>query len=243
MLDRAGDMWIFVEEYRRWHGKGRIVALKCDGTKIVERRVVLQGPHHSAFPRAIQDTDGNWLGTVDTCDPLNPIYTFDEVGEEWFATPQSLPRSLVDPVLIAASDESRLRLFATSAFAHSELLLEFTLGNFGWTKTRELKVPGIARAAGTVDVDADFKYVQDCTDEYGKQVLKVQVSEPGVIIDKVHPPDGWVGIHTINITQQGEQLVFDLWKRRISPFSLIHRVLEFRVDPCTFSSAFGKRQC
>lgn len=95
-----GSLWVFVEEMHRWLGLGAIVALQVDQGRVLQRKVVLRGRHHYSFPQVHMD-DGTWLATVQSCDPMAPMYTFAGLGEPWLPTLRLLPAGLIDPAVSA----------------------------------------------------------------------------------------------------------------------------------------------
>ena len=239
------SIWVFVEEFPRWHGLGHIVALHFNRGRLLTRACVLTSTHHLSFPQ-VHATDSGYLATVETCDPQQSIYSFDALGEPWKPLGFNLPSGLVDPAmgrdltgtwLVTGSDrsratENRVRQFATSS------------GNPGdWQEAGSWSHGNLARGGGALDPVRRLRVIQDCSENYGA-AMGLAVWPPGHDVEEptvarwIRKEDlaafqgAWQGSHTMNWTPDGTTVVIDLWRRRPQVVSLAHRYLEFRRDPC-----------
>ncbi|MCB0915744.1 MAG: hypothetical protein KDC23_08605 [Actinobacteria bacterium] len=189
--DAAGDLWIFVEEYLRWRGLGRIVALRVSETgQVVTRRTVLASSHHFSFPQ-VHLNDGTWVATVESCDPAAPTYTFTAVGEPWIASLRTLPVGVIDPaiaipppgptpVVVPDEDDPTTLL---DPHGGQDWYLTGTSGSdefagfrqwvapegVGWIEQPEVRFRDavLARPAGNLDLTRGLRSTQDCSENYG----------------------------------------------------------------------------
>lgn len=231
------DCWLLVEEFDRWRGLGYIVAVRVVDGAIRSRRAVLVDAHHASFPQA-QPYEGEWIATVQTCNPRASIYRFRRPGDAWRPTEWALPQPLLDPALSRAEDGS-WRLTGTRRAAQDVVLSYASAAEepTDWTLVEQTPAGPCARGGGSLDLARGLRAAQVADRTYGAAVSLT--SWPGV--DEVRRVEGrqwtgaeapWTGCHTLAWTQDGETVVMDLWKRRVQPLSSIHRVLEFRSDPC-----------
>ncbi|MFI0433802.1 MAG: hypothetical protein ACH36H_11755 [Candidatus Nanopelagicales bacterium] len=249
--DAAGDLWVFVEEYRRWRGLGSIVALRIGEGAVVERREVLTGPHHYSFPQA-QLVEGRWVGTVETCDPLAPTYTFTAPGEPWIASLRTIPAGVIDPALaIPAPEPGRNYDQADEGGDGSPWFVVGTSGSDAFGGYRQWSAPDgvgwdeqvqfryrdavLARSAGNADLLRGLRSVQDCSTNYGvaSAITKWDplMHGPGEVLARFDGGSfgaGAIGSHTLSWTPDGQTVVADVWKRGKRALSAVHRAIEQR---------------
>ncbi len=249
--DAGGQLWVFVEEYRRWRGLGSIVALRIGDGAVVERREVLSGPHHYSFPQA-HLVDGTWVATVETCDPAAPTYTFTAPGEPWIASLRTLPQGVIDPALaIPALDRRRNYDQEDEGGEGAPWFVVGTSGSdafggyrqwdapdgVGWQEQVGLRYrdPVLARSAGNADLARGLRSVQDCSTNYGV-ASSITTWNPGgqgpgdvlVRLDGDSFGRGAIGSHTLSWTPDGQTVVADVWKRGRRALSAVHRAIEQR---------------
>ncbi len=249
--DAEGDLWVFVEEYRRWRGLGSIVALRIDGGAVVERREVLSGPHHYSFPQA-HLVGGTWVATVETCDPLAPTYTFTAPGEPWIASLRTLPPGIIDPALAIPMPESGRNydqddeggegapwfVVGTSGSDAFGAYRQWDAPDgVGWEEQAQLRFrdPVLARSAGNADLVRGLRSVQDCSTNYGVAAsvarwdpTKLGPGEVLLRLDGESYGRGAIGSHTLSWTPDGQTVVADVWKRGRRALSALHRAIEQR---------------
>lgn len=237
--DSAGRLWIFVEEFLWWRGRGRIVALRWDGG-VAERRVVLDDGYHRALPRA-RLVNGTWLATVDTCQVQAPVFTFAEPGEPWTQLAEAmLPPYLADPELLAEGEG--WTVVGTNAGLDEDAACETwrsPLGlPFAWTRDDSVGYVDVrlGRGGGGIDRSRDVRMVQDCARIYGRAVTAVPASRPPFPSDAEYARwdgstvVGWrpTGMHTMAWTPDGSVVVIDGWTRRLHPMAWWWRSRELR---------------
>jgi hypothetical protein len=236
--DRAGRLWVFVEELERWRGLGSIVALRIEpGVGVVQRRTVLRSGHHFSFPQAHRH-DGRWLATVESCDPLAPTYTFAEVGDPWIATDRTIPVGVIDPALAIPATGGAWHLTGTSGADYFAGYRQWrAVAGVDWVEQADLRFrdPVVARPAGNADLLRGLRSVQDCSDNYGiaTSVVTWRPEErgPGEVLRRLDAANfgrGAQGTHTLSWTPDGAEVVADVWQRGPQPLSAVHRVLEKR---------------
>lgn len=237
-LGQPGDCWLLVEEFDRWRGLGHIVALRVLEGAVVSGRAVLVDAHHASFPQA-QAFDGEWIATVQTCNPRASIYRFRSPGDAWQPTDWALPEPLLDPALSRAQDGS-WTLTGTRQSSTRDVILHYvsTGGRpTDWRLLEQVPAPSCARGGGSLDVTRGLRAAQCEQPTYGAAV-SLRAWPGGEKIHRFEGPgfagDGrpWTGCHTLAWTPDGRTVVMDLWKRRVQPLSAVHRLLEFRADPC-----------
>jgi hypothetical protein len=215
--DATGDLWLFVEEFRRWRGLGSIVALRLsDDHRVVERRTVLRSSHHFSFPQ-VHSWEGTPVATVESCDPAAPTYTFTAVGEHWIPSLRTLPMGVIDPALAipppgtkpttALVEDDPLALWEPAAGA--DWYLTGTSGSdefagyrqwsapdgVGWQEAEQLRFRDVvlARPAGNADLLRGIRSVQDCADNYGIATSVVAwdpaVRGPGNVVRRLTSDD------------------------------------------------------
>lgn len=239
--DPAGDLWIFAEEYHRWQGLGRIVALRIDeGTgTVTTRREVLRGRHHYSFPQ-VHLWDGTWVATAETCDPFAPTYTFTKVGEPWVASLRTLPPGVIDPALSIPKGGGNWYLTGTTGSDEFAGFRQWVAEDgVGFDEQVELRYrdAALARPAGNADAVRGWRSVQDCSDNYGVATSVVRWNPlsvtpgPGEVMRRLTGNDfghGALGTHTLAWTPDGQTVVADVWRRGRQPVSAAHRVAEQR---------------
>lgn len=215
--DAAGDLWIFVEEYLRWRGLGRIVALRIsEGGQVVSRRTVLSSAHHYSFPQ-VHLSDGTWVATAETCDPMAPTYTFAAVGEPWIASLRTLPVGVIDPALaipppgaapqLQPDDDDPSALldpgggpdwFLTGASGSDEFagFRQWSAPDgVGWIEEPRLRFRDavLARPAGNLDLSRGLRSTQDCSENYGVATSLVSwdptTPGPGEVLRRIDGAD------------------------------------------------------
>lgn len=228
----GSSKWLFVEEFDRRLGHGRIVGLKVlDGRK-TERHVVLSDDHHRALPR-IWRSHGKWLATVDTCQSPAPIFTFEQLGDCWVPIDGAfLPKNLSDPVItenaqrwtLTGSLTTEIEDAVTRTWTSPETHETSQPGNLAWVPdgTRARVDIASARGGGSIDVKRQIRAVQDCSPTYGSAVSVI--AHPTVGEQRVIPLvrlDGSTivgsskeihGMHTLAWTPGGNFLVTDGWQ-------------------------------
>lgn len=231
------DCLLFVEEFDRWRGLGYIVAVRVVEGRIRSRRTVLVDAHHVSFPQA-QPYEGEWIATVQTCNPRAPIYRFRFPGDAWRPTEWALPRSLLDPALSRAQDGS-WRLTGTHPAAQGVVLSYASTSEqpTDWTLIDQMSAGPCARGGGSLDLPRALRAAQDADPTYGSAVSLTSWPR-GAEVRRLEGRQWagvgtpWTGCHTLAWTPDGRTVVMDLWKRRMQPLSAVHRALEFRSDPC-----------
>lgn len=100
LVQEKSGTWLFVEEFVRWRGLGRICALRVERGHVVQRQIVLQDEHHRALPRVWRDPIRGYLATTDSCEVPGSVFSFEAPGQPWKAVPGfHLPPYLADPQL------------------------------------------------------------------------------------------------------------------------------------------------
>lgn len=234
--DDDGSTWLFVEEFHRWHGIGRIVAMELRGHAIVRTVSVLEGPHHRAFPRVWRQDDG-WLATVDGCETPGRIYSFNSLGDVWRAVPDVvLPAPLTDPTICV--HDSVAQLVGTNWTSDESSDVE-VWSNEGpdfrnWEARPDLgyRDSKCGRGAGNIDLARSLRAVQDGVSAYGTAVSLI--SWP--VVDG-HPrlerrfagaDLGFTGTHTLAWTPDGQTVVLDAWRRRLDPLGWLWKLTDLR---------------
>lgn len=244
VIDDDGSRWIFVEEYERNRGLGRIVALRIEGAGVAERTVVLQAEHHVAFPQAIRSA-GGWIATADTCESPAPVFAFTHPGARWRRVPGChLPLGVVDPQLaegpsgwvVAGTDrrfdgQSVARVWCRSRESSQGWVTE---PNGAYVDIR------YARSGGSLDLRRDLRAVQDCAGNYGMAVSliasppglstgtepRLRRLEPTQLADSHQKLGSPLGVHTLAWTPDASFIVVDGWWRVPHPLSAYWRIRE-----------------
>ena len=213
-----GVTWIFVEEFQRWIGKGKIAAFKWSEFGPTDYRVVLSGPHHYAFPSVVrQATTGSWLATADTCDCPQPFFSFAQLGDPWVRVDQeNLYGHLTDPQLGESSHV--YEIWATDWFANEDAELSIWRGGplSGWVKqgNREF-TRGDCRSGGTLDLARGLRATQHRDQGvYGKflTIDEIGANDASTLPKRIEPSDfGFDGVHTISWLLNGRGVVLDGW--------------------------------
>ncbi|MGV1036659.1 MAG: hypothetical protein ACOYD0_06490 [Candidatus Nanopelagicales bacterium] len=227
-----GARWVFVEEYDRLAGRGCIAGLRLRDGVIIERRIVLEDRHHRALPR-IQEVDGRWLATTDTCEYPSRVYTFEHPGDRWRADEGAiLPGFLSDPELIRTPDGWTVTgtNWLEDDNAASETWTSPSGPPFEWTRRDELGYAdaAVARNAGTTDLERGVRIAQDSAMEYGRNIVigrfprsVDQLPRSGARAMREYPdrPGGVGGAHTLAWTAGARLVATDIWWDRFDPFA------------------------
>ncbi len=238
-LGQRQDCWLFVEEFDRWRGLGHIAALRVVEGRVISRKAVFVDSHHVSFPQA-HPYEGEWIATVQSCNPQARIYRFSRPGESWEPTPWVLPEPLLDPALCRIEDQTwRLTGIRPVPDGQDVVIHYASAGQqpAGWVLLEQLHEGTCARGGGSLDVLRGLRAAQERTPVYGSAIVLSNWPGGGVvrrIEGRDWSADGsaWTGCHTCAWTEDGSTVVMDLWARRLQPLSALHRFLEFRADPC-----------
>lgn len=232
VLGEDGKKWVFVEEYDRLAGRGCIVGLELEGATVLQRRVVLADHHHRALPR-VQQVDGQWLATTDTCEYPSRVYTFERPGDRWRAVEGAvLPGFLSDPELISASEGWTVTgtNWLEDDNAVSETWTSPVGPPFAWIRHDELGYAdaAIARNAGNSDLALGVRIAQDSAVEYGSNIVvgrfprsvgELPRSGARAVIEYPGRPGRTGGAHTLAWTPNARVVATDVWWDRFDPLA------------------------
>ncbi len=249
--------YLFVEELDMATGRGSIRLLEIDEDEVAPLGVVLRTSHHLSFPQVYR-INGRWLATVETCGEVNPVYTFDEIGDPWRATDElpALPPHLADPVLLfdrplsgdVANTPARVvGLIGTDATVDPDaVVVEYSLADDNsWRRIDESVRVSVTngRGGGTLDLRRGLRATQDCSGIYGRAIelvefpeqqpprveLRVDADTAGPDLRGKHQR----GLHTLTWSSAGTTVWADAWHRRLTPFGwLWDRRERQHLDSC-----------
>jgi hypothetical protein len=234
--DEAGRLWLFVESMDRWTGRGSIIAGRLDGGRIRDLRTVL-ATSHAAFPRIVRAGD-TFLATVESMSAINPIYTFDRLGQQWRPHPSwCLPAHLADPVLHVNDDASLVAYGTDRTVCSAGAVVSYTSAEPGqaWVRATAPFMYDVVAGRSGGGVYADHRITQDCSGGYGMRVHRTPViGLDGSLDSQVLSPSTLRtaqtvrGMHTLNGPPGGPTVV-DTWRHRPDPRALAWRFIERRA--------------
>ncbi len=232
-----GQEWLFVEDLDRSTGMGRIRATQYLGGELLSREVVLATPHHLSFPQVYR-VGGRWLATAETCAEVNPVYTFDQLGDLWRVADDlpCVPPHLADPILIFDRHGTLTEAWGTDARLDPDaVFVRYRWHDGRWRRTDQDTYVDVTRgrSGGTLDLERGLRAVQDCGAAYG---IAAEILDPAHMADGSRPilrltaaavsgHPRRKGVHTVTWDPSGTAVWIDGWYRR---FSLIGAVLRLR---------------
>lgn len=232
--DGGNEEWVYVEEFDRLRGLGRIRAIHVSGGRVSKSAIVLADRHHRAFPRVWKEAN-EWRATVDGCEFPAQVFSFPCHGSAWSPIAGSdLPSTLTDPNLIG--DGPDCVVVGTSWIRDEARDLEVWRrsadlgGDWRLAPKESYSHDLYARGAGNVDVVRGIRAVQDCSTVYGLSVCLIEWPVKGGHVVPVQQVSGgsvgFTGTHTLAWTSDGEVVVLDAWNRRPDPLGWLWKLTD-----------------
>ena len=234
-----GQEWLFVEDLDRSTGLGSIRATQFLAGELRARNVVLATGHHLSFPQVYRVHD-RWLATVETCEAVNPVYTFDRLGDPWRVAEDvpALPEHLADPVLVFDADGGLKQAWGTDArLDPNAVFVLYDWVDDQWQRVDEATQVDVTRTrgGGQLDLQRGLRAVQDCGEAYGAAAEVLDLNGLGRAVRLVPAAVGRgndrrrrKGVHTVTWDATGEAVWIDGWYRRATPFGAMLRLREQR---------------
>lgn len=242
VVTHDGRTWLFVEELDRGTGRGHITALVADGPGLRVHGKVWATRHHVSYPQ-VQNVDGRWIATVETCERRNVMLTFDRLGDPWREAEDlpALPPHAADPLVQFESGAPARVICTDAATCPDGAYTEHVREDGRWRRSSRATYVDVttARGGGTLDAGLGLRTVQDCAKSYGRALALVPATgwrgslygSPLAVLDGSGVTStGWqpVGVHTLTWDADGSSVWIDGWRRRGSPLGGYKRWVERR---------------